>query len=427
MDEVNDSTVATVQPADDLITSAVSSSLQQSMKSIELLNASAKLLETSTANATFEQKLLAIQEARKIADSTTAAVNVTTNLFIALGVKVQCDVPITMTSFIPASLQSNRLPTVPGFEADESLPSASKYNLTFTLTSTTDTNARALVDSLLKGTGCQTVGRITGPNFVTIRLENRQQLMHALNILRAATYKGVPLTTLGTLSSVTKSAYSVRSFPFDSSIIKPWFDENGHFMFDCAISQLNESNSGWFPNKDVESVEYYQAAAPPGKNKDATYQVLKIFVSQAAYRHFLRSSHDITNVDVNGELIKVKEEVNIVQCWKCCNFGHYSNQCHSAFLCRFCLNDHAQNVDCPGKFSPQCRLCQANNSLLQVKIAAGDLSPGVVHFKDWKLQPIEHIATSFSCKTIQAIKAMHLLKLKHAAFNRLPLPPFSFP
>lgn len=411
---------------DDIVTEAVTVTIQQAVQSIELLSKTSRVLDSALENATFEQKIIAMQESAKLSDSTSTAITAATNLFLALGIRVQCDTPIRMTSIVPQSLQSNRLATNTGFEADENLPSASRYNLTYKLRTAVDISPRELVDMYLKGTGCQTVGRTTGPGWVTIRLENRQQLMHAHNVLKLASYNGTPLISLGTLETVTKSAYSVRSFPFEVNNVIEWFDKE-HLKIELAIKSLNESNSGWFPNQDVESLEYYPAATPRGKDPKTKFIVFKIFVSQAAYRHFLRSSHDITNVEINGHLIKVKEEVNIIQCWNCVKFGHYSNQCHNSFCCRFCLDDHPAKTPCASKDEPKCKLCDSNNKLLEIKKQSGDHSPGVTHFKDWVTQPIDHCATSFSCKTIQSIKAMHLLKLKQAAFQKLPLPAFSFP
>lgn len=413
--------------AEDIISGAVTSTISQAVKTISLLDKSVELLEAASLNASFEQKLLAVQEARKIAETTSSAVNAAANLFLALGVKVHCDTAISLSSLAPNLLHTGKPQVSSGFEADESLPSASKYQLTFTVTVKQDISARQIVDLLLKGSGCQTVGRTTGNDWVTIRLENRQQLLHAMNILRNASHKGNPLISIGQLATVTKSAYAVRTFPFEKRNIQTWFNQDGQLDFEKAITGLNEENSGWFPNSDVESIEFYKASPPPGKDKKLDYIVFKVFLSQAAYRHFLRSSHDITNIEVNGFLVKVKEEVTVVQCWKCCGFGHYSNQCRANFKCRFCLLDHQQNFECDGKVTPQCRLCNENNRLYQEKLKTGDSSPGVTNFKDWVMQPIDHFATSYSCKTLQAVKAKHLIKLKHAAFKRLPLPAFTFP
>lgn len=419
------SQVAT-RTSDELITQAVSASMNQSMASIDLMAKASLVLESAITNASFDQKVSLLEQASKLSDSTSAAINAAANLYLALGIKVNCDTSINLSSIIPQSLQPSRTPVVPGFEADESLPSASKYNLTLTLKSTLDLTARQLVDYFLKGTGCQIVGRIVGTNTVTVRLENRQQLLHAVQILQAASYKGHLLIELATINTTIKSAYSVRTFPLERNKVADWIDEHDRLNLDAAIHSLHELNSGWFPNQDVEALEFYPASAPAGKDKKLKFVVFKIFVSQSAYRHFLRSSHDITNVDINGELVKVKEEVNVIQCWNCVSFGHYSNQCKAPFRCRFCTIDHAKNVECTQKDSPQCRICDSNNKLLEAKHAAGDSSPGVTHFKDWVIHPVGHCATSLTCKSLQHIKACHLLKLKHAAFRKLPYRHFRF-
>lgn len=413
--------------SDQIISEAATATITQAVKTIDMLDKTARLIDTVSASATFEQNLQLMKESRKLAVASSSAINATANLLLALGVKVQCNTNLQLANLIPPAMLANRPQLTTGFEQDESLPTASKYQFTFTVTTTQDITARAIVDLLLRGSGCQTVGRTVGNDWVTVRVENRQQLVHAVAILRNASYQGKSIVSIGTLTTLIKSAYALRSYAFEARTIQEWFDNEGKLIHDKAITSLNEENSGWFPNNDVECVEFTKASPPPGKDKKLEYIILKIFVSQAAYRHFLRSSHDITNIEINGSLVKVKEEVNIIQCWNCCQFGHYSNQCPTSFQCRFCTNDHAKSITCPNNEAPTCRLCTANNFLLDKKLKSGDKSPGVANFKDWKKHPTNHFATSFSCKTVQAVKATHLFRLKHASFNRQPLPSFSFP
>lgn len=418
-----------IQPCNqvDVLSNSVAVTLQQAVASLELINQTSLLLASATENATFEQKLLAVQEARKLVDTTSAAIRTTADLYLTLGIKVNCDTHLDVSSLIPASFRSNRAVTQPGFEKDVSLPSASRYTLTLRLIKPTDISPRALLDLLLRGSGCQVVGRTEGKDFVTVRLENKTQLTHALSIMRVASYQGTLISTFVQISSTTKSAYSIRSFPFSSSIISTWFDSDGNLNIDTAINELIRDNSGWFPDSDVESVEFYKSSPPQSLKHLTDCITLKIFISHAAYRHFLRSSHDITNVDCHGHLLKFKEEVTIIQCWKCCSFGHYSNQCTASFKCRYCLTDHAQNYDCPGKVSPQCRNCVSNNEALKIKLQSGDSSAGILHYEEWHESRTDHSATSGVCKAIQWRKSSHLQKLKKAAFACLPLPPFKFP
>lgn len=437
----DDSTVNADQPAQDavvpvenailqqnMINALIVSTVDQSNQSLAVLSKCATALDDIIKNASYDLKLQAIAESNRLVATTNDTVRTNTNLFLALGIKVQCSTVLDISSMIPqAAVASNRVSSQIGFETDQSLPSASKYSLTLKYIHPADIPPRDLLDMLLRGTGCQAVARTVGPNFVTIRLENRQQLIHACDVLNAASYKQVPLLQFCEVTSSTKSAYSLRSFPFPSTQVSSWFNDDRTMKYDVAITALNRDNNGWFPDNDVESIEFFKASAPAGRKDKDNFIGLRIFVSMAAYRHFLRSSHDITNIECNGHFIKVKEEVNIVQCWNCCSFGHYSNQCANSFKCRFCLADHAQNATCIGKDDPKCRLCSANNDELSKKLASGDSSPGVTNFPDWRQSSVDHFATSASCRSVQHVKAIHLHRLKHAAFARMPLPRFSFP
>lgn len=410
-----------------LVTQAVTGTIQQSVKSLDLLDKSAAVLSSALVGATYDQKVTLMQEGRLLAQVTTDAIRAATDLYLALGIRVTCDTPINISSLIPPSLQPTRINTQSGYQTDQALPSASKYSLTLKLTSPVDILPHKLLDMLLKGTGCQVVARTSSNDSVTVRLENRSQLNHAVSLLQKASYKGTNLLTFCEIEHTVKSAYAIRSLPFASRRISKWFDTDGKLKYDVAITDLNADNSGWFPDSDVESIDYYKANPPPNNRGETGFIVLKIFISQAAYRHFLRSSHDITNVDCNGTLIKFKEEVNITQCWNCCQFGHYSNRCTNAFQCRFCISNHNERDPCLGKTTPKCIICTSNNMILRQRQDTGDANREINFFKDWQESRTDHFATSASCKAVQAVKATHLTKLKQAAFAGLPLPSFCFP
>lgn len=411
----------------EIVSNMIVSTIQQSTKSIEILSKSAAVLDAALENATFDQRLQAMAAADRLVSTTSDAIRSATNMYLALGIRVNCDMEINISSLIPRAFQPARVASQPGFEADMSLPSASKYSLTLSLTKQVDVHPRELLDLLLRGSGCQVVARTVGNDFVTVRFESKSQLTHAVDILNAASYQGTPVISFCSIASTTKSAYAIRSFPVSRSNLGPWFNEQQRIRIDIAINALNRDNSGWFPSNDVESIESYPIKSPAGQKDKKDFVILKVFISMPSYRHFLRSSHDITNVDCNGHLVKFKEEVIIIQCWNCCQFGHYSNQCANSFKCRYCISDHAKNATCSSKDAPTCRNCSANNQALEAKQKVGDSSHGVDNFRDWRLSPVDHFATSSSCRVVQMVKATHLQRLKHAAFSNLPLPPFVFP
>ena len=369
--------------------------------------------------ATFEQKLAAVESARRMIDSSNHSVHAAAALFSSLGVQIKCDIPVTMSSFFPAAAKPG---TQPGFEIDNSLPTASRYILTLKFYQQQQILPHQLMEEKLLAHQLQPVDRKESTLESSFRFENKDQLQRAITVLRTETYNGTPITTLGMITSSINSAYSVRTTPIPRSYFKDWVDPEGDIIFGKALADLHAKNPLWFPSDDVESVSYYRCDRIPRgfKASDGPFATVKLFISQAAYRHFLRTDRSMTKVVFPTKMVQVYEDVDVILCWDCCSYGHRSGSCQ-VFRCRYCLSNHANNVNCPQKESPQCRNCHENNVILDNP----NLTP---KFANWKrLDNIGHQATSGVCKTMHFVKDMHLARLKSAALNRLPLPPFTFP
>lgn len=414
-------------PNNEIIHQVILSTLKQSVMSLRLIEKSDELMKSALYIGTFDQRINAVAEANKLMNTTNETIKTTTNLIQALGINVDCVNKRDVDEFIPVCSRVKRLNAHAGLKDHEVFPSASKYLLTLTILKRIDTTPKSLLDTILTGAGCQIVARTIGNDFVTVRMENRIQLGHAVNILNNAWYKGSPLVSFCSISSLTKSAYALRSLPISSSSIACWFNTSGTLNVDLAITAVYNDNRGWFAENDVESMVFHKAAPLSGQHSRNDHVVFKLFVSFAAYKRFLRSSRDITNIVCNGTLLKFKEEVNIIQCWKCMSFGHFYNDCNNGFRCRFCTTDHQQNFNCPGRKDPVCRNCSANNQTLVNKSVTNHNPVGILFFKDWRQAEVNHIATSATCKTIQLVKCCHLRRLKQAAIANLPLPRFEFP
>lgn len=405
----------------DWATSAVAVTVTQVSKSLSLLDASSSLVTSAAAsNCTFEQKLAAAQEARKTVEVANNTIEKATALFTSIGITVSGAIQIDLSALFPQKVAQPAQ-----ISDDTSLPSASRYylNMSYLQGRAADILPHKLMDMKLKGSGCQLVERKSSPTSVSVRFMSRAQLSHALGILQAATYKDSPLSSFCSFATTMKSAYAIRTLPFKTSLIDSWLTADGKIDLDKAINSLQDENEGWFANNAVESVERWVATGPRGSN--TPHSAMKISISHEAYRSFLRAPRDCTNIMINGELVSVNEEVNIIQCWRCCQFGHYSNQCTGKFECRTCLSEHPQGSTCPSANTPSCRNCARNNDALT--ISNPDSTTHHFHFEGWSHAQVNHAATSGACKTIQQVKRLHRNKLKKAAFLKLPLPTFTFP
>ena len=409
------------------LTQALTASVAGITSSFDVLGKASAALQDVMKTGSAEQKLHAAESARLNVETTNATIEKATNFFLAIGVKVCPTTSVSLNAVMPDHMINSGIKSREGYETDKAMPTASKYSLNMKYTKPQTILPMVLAKQKLMGSGCQQVDRISSATDVTIRFETKAQLDRAYDILRNADLDNILLSSFCMFTISTQSAYAVRSAPFPRSSISSWLNSDNELVVEKAIKSLRADNEGWFPDQDVESVEMITCKHTPNNfaDTDGPFCFIKIFVSQACYRHFLRSDRSITKIDLPDRMVMVYEEPTIVQCYRCFDFGHRASACRKN-NCRSCLSNHPPKARCPLVDTPQCINCTTNNQLFK-ELAAKDPPQVIPHYPDWSPAKTDHLATSGACRCIQIRKNEYLLQLKQAAFNKQPLPPFKFP
>lgn len=191
------------------------------------------------------------------------------------------------------------------------------------------------------------------------------------------------------ISEQISSAYAIKTAAFEKAYLTKYdllFTENGResLKIEQTTSFLHKYNKGWFSTPDdIENVECF------GLNKTNNSKLtLKIHVSHDSFRKFVHSIK--TNIMLRQHRIRIYEQVNVVQCLKCCKFKHVAKFCTAEQpKCRFCgssntgENGHVSK-DCPYRSTPKCCNCIEEY--------------GEENTAD---HPINHSASSFVCPLLR--------------------------
>ena len=426
--DVQIQTIRAPDPPEVVLNRAVSSIFGSISSNIKMMDTASLSIQAGMATASMDDRLKAAAEARLLAETTNRTIKEATNFFLAIGFKVKDDLAITASSLVPDSMRASAAAAQPDYELDSSLPTASTYQLTLKLSQQQPLRPDQIIDQILLGHGLQPIWKETSALECSVRYETRSMLMKAKRILAGASIGGVKLSSFAAVGSTIRSMYAIRTVPIPAFYIQDWIHEN-EIVYDKALSFLHQHNPSWFPDEDVEAIEYFRAKAPKNsKYPNQPHVSVKLFISQPSYRHFLRTGRNATAVVFPHAVVPIWEEVNVIQCWKCCEYGHLSSRCRT-FRCRSCTSDHeetSKTVKCPTVESPVCRICVNNNALLNDLRAKG-LSGGPPNFPKWEIADTNHLATSGVCKAQHYVKEVNLQRLKVAAAKRRPLPEFSFP
>lgn len=133
---------------------------------------------------------------------------------------------------------------------------------------------------------------------------------------------------------------------------------------DEIINQLIEQNV-WLADRQIEIVRSYRIGI-----NDNQYTNLIIATNLETQSEFLSRQKILFNFKVS----KCYAYFNIIQCNRCCAYGHMSGDCAREQVCKFCAQDHPF-FECPNKQQlPRCINCTNKNGKIGSNYKTGHMA-----------------------------------------------------
>lgn len=221
--------------------------------------------------------------------------------------------------------------------------------------------------------------------------------------------EGAPFTNLYDISFQVISPYSFKTDPVSVKLLEDnnciTFDNDNRKMVDTAafIKTLRLYNPGHFPlETDIEYVQVFGKIT--GDNPVLSF---KIHVCHKQFQAFMRTPKP--KIFLAKQRIHIYEDVPVLQCQRCCRFGHSSSAkgCKYTPRCRYCGADekgpggHRSKV-CPKIKDPVCPNCTEYNE-------ENEILPS---------EPPAHHAFNFKCPLLREQSSYVREKAKREAIAR---------
>lgn len=255
------------------------------------------------------------------------------------------------------------------------------------------------INRMMKGFYFQIVGAKKTPVGHAVWVQTRE--MFAEMKKRSTTHvteKNTPLLDVFEVRHFIISDFALKTDRIPRNLLVNKFklvkQQNSYLEVDIEkmTTFLYDNNRGWFCTpQDIRNIEIFNVK----KETKAAYITLKLHVTQRTLDSFLAAK--TTTIMLEDEPVTVYEEIPVLQCMKCCGFGHRSLACTAkSGKCRFCSISDSEDVEghhphykCPHKNNKEkyrCVLC---------------LEKAAFENKELEEPPV-HCATSFACPLVKA-------------------------